>query len=284
MEGESEMLMDEEIIIIYCLCDDFLKMSKKYVDPQEKMSDSEVMTTALVAALYFGGNFEKAISLLKEPRYIPNMLSRSRFNRRLHKIKEEFITLFDTIGLYWKNINTENIYIIDSFPISVCDNCRISRAKIYRSEAYRGNIASKKRYFYGVRIHMIVTKQGQPVEFFVAPGSFADVSALKVFNFDLPENSTIYGDKAYNNYVIEDIMLISANIKLLPIRKNNSLRPLHQCIEYIQRLYRKMVEVTGSIIERILPKSIHAVTAEGFELKVILFVLACSMNYYLNSL
>jgi hypothetical protein len=33
-----------------------------------------------------------------------------------------------------------------------------------------------------------------------------------------------------------------------------------------------MVETAGSLLERLLPKSIHAVTAEGFELKVALFV------------
>lgn len=34
---------------------------------------------------------------------------------------------------------------------------------------------------------------------------------------------------------------------------------------------RKIVETTGSLVERLLPKSIHAVTAKGFELKVALF-------------
>jgi hypothetical protein len=35
-----------------------------------------------------------------------------------------------------------------------------------------------------------------------------------------------------------------------------------------------MIQTTGSLIERILPKSIHAVTTVGFELKVSWFVLA----------
>jgi hypothetical protein len=35
--------------------------------------------------------------------------------------------------------------------------------------------------------------------------------------------------------------------------------------------YRYTVETTGSMIERILPKHIHAVTAAGFELKVAFF-------------
>jgi len=47
----------------------------------------------------------------------------------------------------------------------------------------------------------------------------------------------------------------------------------------LQARGRKIVETTGSLIERLLPKSIHAVTAQGFELKVMLFVLAVSASY-----
>ncbi len=43
--------------------------------------------------------------------------------------------------------------------------------------------------------------------------------------------------------------------------------------------YRKMIETTGSLIEQLLPKHIHAVTSRGFELKITLFVLACSLNF-----
>ena len=56
------------------------------------MSDTEVMTTAIVAALFFGGNFTTACDFLKTHKYILNMLSKSRFNRRLHRIKHQFIT------------------------------------------------------------------------------------------------------------------------------------------------------------------------------------------------
>ncbi|MGD8405642.1 MAG: hypothetical protein PVJ21_18430 [Anaerolineales bacterium] len=47
----------------------------------------------------------------------------------------------------------------------------------------------------------------------------------------------------------------------------------------LQSTVRKIVETTGSLIERLLPKSIYAVTAKGFELKVVLFILACSINF-----
>jgi hypothetical protein len=39
-----------------------------------------------------------------------------------------------------------------------------------------------------------------------------------------------------------------------------------------------MSETVGSLLERMLPKTIHTVTAAGFALKVFLFVLTYSIN------
>ena len=49
-------------------------------------------------------------------------------------------------------------------------------------------------------------------------------------------------------------------------------------IAYVQHYYRKRIETVGSLIERLLPKTMHAVTAQGYELKVFLFGLAYSLN------
>ena len=270
--------MDTQIVVVFCLCDDMLKALHHFEDGQCQMTDAEVMTTAIVAMLYFKGNFRLASQYLCEHGYIPNMLSRSRFNRRLHRIAELFLTLFLRLAEHWKNLNERSVYVIDSYPIAVCDNYRIPRSKIYHGEDFRGYIASKKRYFYGLRIHIMVTEQGEPVEFFLAPGAFSDTSALQLYQFDLPEQSWITGDKAYNDYTMEDLMR-EAGVELLPLRKKNSLRPVPPYMTYLQHSIRKIVETTGSLIERLLPKSIHAVTAKGFELKVALFVLACSINF-----
>jgi len=270
--------MDTQIIVVFCLCADMLKSLHHQEDRQCRMSDAEVMTTAIIAMLYFKGNFCLASQYLYEHHYIPNMLGRSRFNRRLHRIADLFLTLFLRLGETWKKLNEKSIYVIDSYPIAVCDNYRIQRSKIYRGEDFRGYIASKKRYFYGLRIHILVTEQGEPVEFFLEPGAFSDTSALGLYNFDLPTGSFVTGDKAYNNYTIEDVMR-EAGLELIPLRKKNSLRPVPAYMTYFQACIRKIIETTGSLIERLLPKSIHAVTAKGFEIKVALFVLACSLNF-----
>jgi Transposase DDE domain len=270
--------VDGQITAIYSLCDDVLKTLPHSEDPQCRMSDAEVMTTAIVAALYFGGNLERARGLLAQPTYIPRMLSKSRFNRRLHALEGLLIYVFQVLGEVFKQLNASSVYLIDSFPIPACDNIRIPRSKRYRKECYRGYTASKRRYFYGVKLYLVVTAHGEPVEMVLAPGSTADVSALPAFNFDLPQGSTLYSDSAFTLYYLEDVMREAAGINFSPMRKKNSTRPVPAYIAYLQARGRKMVETAGSLVARLLPKSIHAVTSRGFELKIMLFVLAYAIS------
>ena len=272
--------MDEKIIAMYCLCDALLQAMHHRTDPQCKMSDAEVMTTALTAALFLRGTLESARMMLKQHGYIPHMLSKSHFSRRLHRLKETFILLFKLLGAVWKKLNAEAIYIIDSLPMAVCDNIRIPRAKLYSEEQFRGYLPSKKRYFYGVNVHLLVTKDGHPVEFFLTHGGLGDVDALTCYACDVPAGSIIYADRAYNDYEIEDLLQEAEHIALVPMRKKNSKRALPPYVSFVQHYYRKMIATVGSLIEQTLPKSIHAVTPQGFDLKVVLFVVAYSLSCY----
>jgi hypothetical protein len=85
-------------------------------------------------------------------------------------MKDILLVLFDLLAQTWKTLNQHAIYVIDSIPIAVCDNSRIRRSKIYSHEDFRGYQASKKRYFYGLKVPLMVTQGGQPVECFLTPG------------------------------------------------------------------------------------------------------------------
>jgi hypothetical protein len=270
--------MDDTILAIYCLCDDLLKALHHREDPQCEMSDAEVMTTALVAALFFGGNTEHARHLLAAPRFMPRMLSKSRLSRRLHRLVPRFELLFAQLAEAWKQLHRTSIYLIDTFPVPALDNLRIRDARLYHDEAFRGYIRSKRRYFYGLRLCLLTTATGEPVEVFFLPGSLSDGEAVKRYRYDLPEGSIVYADRGCTDYTTEDLLEEAQGVHLSAMRKTNSTRPVPPWIAYLQFHGRKMVETAGSLISQLLPKSIHAVTPQGFELKVFLFVLAYSIN------
>jgi hypothetical protein len=58
--------MEDEITTVYCLCEDLLKAMGIHEDPQVRMSNAEVMITALTASLFFSGNYERSREFLSE--------------------------------------------------------------------------------------------------------------------------------------------------------------------------------------------------------------------------
>ena len=270
--------MQDTIITMFCLCDDFLKANGCADDRQCRVSTAQVMTTPLVAAAFFGGNLALTRRFLVAHGYFHHDLSASRFCRRLHAIRQEWWhTLFRVLGEGFVRSNTAHHYVVDSVPIPVCDNIRIRRCKLFTGQAHRGYLASKKRYFYGLKVHLLITGAGEPVEFVLAPGAEADVQVFKDFDLDLPTGSTIYADKAYTDYAWEDL-LCEAGITLQAQRKKNSKRPVSLCLEFVAKPIRQNIETAFSQVTLRFPKHIHAVTAQGFVLKIICFLLAYSFE------
>ncbi|MBE9170855.1 IS982 family transposase [Pleurocapsales cyanobacterium LEGE 06147] len=263
---------------IYAIVDDLLKAIGHKEDCRITMSDAEVITSALVAAKYFGGNQEQACKYLRVDGLIPQMLSKSRFYRRWQRLFLPLLDLFDYLGQILKSLNSSSEYLLDSFPIPVCDNIRIPKSKLVREREYRGYLAAKKRYFYGIRVQLLSTAHGIPVEFVFLPGAANDTRGLKALPFNLPSHSIVYCDSGYTDYGIEDDFQKQENIFLQVMRKGNSRRPDPPWIAYIKQHQRHLVETVFSQITRLFPKSIHAVTLDGFLMKVTAFILVFTLE------
>lgn len=278
--------MKDTITLIYCLCDDTFKAMGYQDDPQARVSSAQVMTVPLVAARFFGGKVELARVFLLEHGYIVQPLSKSRLNRRLHGVPLSlWLMLFDLLGEVFKTLNPNQLYTVDSMPIASCDNIRIRRCRLFAGEnaqdkeTHRGYCASKKRYFFGLKVHLLITGRGQPVEFVLTAGSIADVSGLKRLPLDLPEGAKVHGDRAYTDYQEEDLLLEAGGIILQSQRKANAKRVVPPWLEALARPVRQRVETTFSQVESLLPHHIHAVTDRGFVLKLMCFLLAVSFRY-----
>ena len=270
--------MVNEIIVVYAIVDDLLKAIGHREDIRCQMSDAEIITTALVAAMFFNGNHKQACEYMKEHKFISRMLEKSRFNRRLHRLSMLINDLFHQLGMIIKYLSKDTEYLLDSFPVPLCDNIRIFNAKLIHSEQFRGYIASKKRYFYGVRVQLLTTKTGIPVEFVLLPGSANDVRALNALPLNLPPHSEVYADSAYTDYGAEDDLKQSETIELKVMRKKKSKRPDSPCQQYIKQQTRHYIETVFSSITRVFPKSIHAVTYDGFLLKLEAFLMAFTLQ------
>jgi hypothetical protein len=270
--------MIDNVVALYSIMDDLLKAIGHREDLREELTDAEVITTALTAALYFGGNLETSRDFMMETGLMPRMLSRSRLCRRLHRVADLTLNLFHQLGLVLKQANVSTQYLVDSFPVPVCDNIRIRRCRIVQGEEFRGKIASKRRYFYGVKVHVVATAAGWPVELAFVPGRANDTRGLGVLPLELPAGSEVFMDSAYTDYSAEDAAREADQVTFATCRKKNSQRRGEPAQEYYKTLMRKRIETVFSQITSWFPRHIHAVSLRGFLMKVSFFIIAFTLD------
>lgn len=273
--------MADKTIAIYCFFDDFFKAMGRQTDAHCKVNDAQIATTALMAALKFYGNHASALDYMCQHHQMAS-IDKSTFNRRLHRLETALLTIFRALGLSLKELNTSARYVIDSFPVAVCRNCRIPVCKLLTGKAYRGYNEAKKEYFYGFKIQLLMTADGLPVDYYVTAGSFHDATALQAMHLEVPAGSIVYGDSGYTDYEQEDLYAECEAITLAVHRRKNSKRADEAWQRYLKKVFRKPIETVISTIENRFPRKIHAVTAQGFLLKVFLFILADTVDKCLD--
>lgn len=276
--------MTDYTIAIYCFMDDYLRIVQPArVDARRKTNDAQILTIGILSAQYFYGNQHTAYQYMRQHHGMAQ-LDKSNLNRHLHRLTEVLISLFMALGRSLKELNTQSRYLIDSFPVAVCKNIRIKRNKLLKGEeVYRGYNASKKQYFYGFKVQVVTTEEGTPVDYYITAGSIHDNTALQAMHLDLPEGSEVYADSAYLNYEEEDLYEECEQMRLLVERKSNSKRKDSASMRFLKKYYRKRIETSFSEITAHFPNKIHAVTPQGFLLKIILFIFAFTFKKTLSA-
>lgn len=274
--------MEEQIIMIFCLCDDYIRSVGHKDWCNAKWSTTEVMTCWVVAMRYFYGNVNRARQYLLENGFMSRGFTLSALLKRVHKMPHIWwVDMLEFIQSWGKRNGMPQDYIVDAFPVSVCHNIRIQRCRIFQGEAFRGYNASKRVYFYGLKATVITTTEGCPVRAILCPGREHDNVPFEYMELNLPEGSNIYGDAAYCDEDHERRRFQEENTRIIADRKSNSNRPI-ALEDYVNLRYlRKTIETTFSMITNLMPRKIHAITPQGFELKILGYILAVAISFVL---
>lgn len=272
--------MIDQIITIYCICDEVCKVFELRDDPQCKMSTPEVMAFSIISAHSYGCNYRFTRLISIHLRLFSKILSLSQLVRRIHKIPiQVWVMVFSALQIFLRN-KTNNIFIVDSFPVPAYRNHKSFRARIFNKREYHGYNASKKQYFFGIKVHMIIDTDGVPIEFCFTPANTADVKALHFFDMDLPRESYLLGDKAYNNYYFEDMIKNLKNIQVLSKRNSRHKRQHSGENNKLIKKYRNRIETVFSCITNRIPRRIQVRTEKGFCLKMFFFIIAYMLSLH----
>lgn len=114
--------MREQTVVRYCFLADLLTLTRpiwaRPADPRRRLNDAQVLTTALVAARFFGGKLMLSQPYM-EQYWGHNKLDKSGCTRQPQALTDTLLGLFDTCGHGRKALPTEARYVIDSFPMAV---------------------------------------------------------------------------------------------------------------------------------------------------------------------
>ncbi len=74
-------------------------------------------------------------------------------------------------------------------------------------------------YFHGVKLHIVASNKGYIKEFFITPGSVQDINGFYGLPLNLEKGATLYADRGYTDYEIEDLLKELEKTNLMPIRE-----------------------------------------------------------------
>lgn len=260
--------MDDYFIVsvyvtVATICDQFVPPAKY----KPKMTVAEIVLVAIVAARYFNNNLERTLILMSQTGYIPSQrrLSVSRYNRQLH----QHLDVLELCLAVLMTVTREGgeAFILDSMPVPTCKRARARRCRKVTGRLFCGWCEAKKEKFFGWRLHLVCDPNGLPVQFVMLPGSLHDLTPIYELSVELPPDSALYGDKAYNDAIAEAILLADG-VRLIPIRRTNMHQQHDWADEYDLRLYRKGVETVNSQLESMGINRLRARTNNGFFIKV----------------
>ncbi len=108
------------------------------------------------------------------------------------------------------------IAFVDSTPLAVCHNRRISRHRVFKDLAARGK--NTMGWFYGFKLHLIVNDLGELLAVHLTPGNVDDRKPIGGMTEDL--FGKLFGDKGYDSQALFETLYERGLELVTTLRKN----------------------------------------------------------------
>lgn len=171
--------------------------------------------------------------------------------------------------------------IIDSFPVPVCQPIRNYRAKIFRGYANIGYKATKKIYFYGFKVHAIVSDDGYILDYVVTKASVHDArETVELMENTHPSNYYLLGDEGYLGKELHQQLKQMGYELWTPYRKNMTGAKKHN--DHQLMAIRRTIESDFSLLTYYNAENNRARSLIGFQSRLEIAILAYNLAYCLE--
>ncbi|MBI3659086.1 IS982 family transposase [Candidatus Acetothermia bacterium] len=261
--------LDTFLSILYAIVDDFYQISCLPLlgpkpGPAPQLADSEVLTLTLAQQL-LGFETERAFLSFAAGNLrhlFPRLLDQSQFNRRaralvwaLERIRRQAL---QELGACW-----ERYRLVDTAPVPVMKLCRFSRTSLFLGEATVGYCASKKEYYAGFKLALLVTLDGVITAFDLVPAHTDERAAVEQL-LNPAGHLVVLGDKGFIGQEWQaDWHERRGHLILTPKRCNQKIQNPLALDRLMQRSRRLVETVIDQLKEHLCLERTHAKTLLG---------------------
>lgn len=213
----------------------------------------------------------------------PRLIDRSNFNRRRKRLYPFTEELNQHLA---DNLNeSEDVYLVDSIPIPVCQIAREKRSKIckenFETAPDKGYSAVSKSYYYGYKLHLVTSVRGIFHSMDLTKASVHDVHYLSEVKNSGLSTCTLIADKGYLSSTYQVDLFNSCQVNLqTPKRANQGRKPY----PFIYKRVRKRIETLFSqLCDQFMLKRNYAKTNLGLSIRILSKITAVTLLQYINS-
>ncbi len=244
--------MKKDITELYVFVDNFCKLTEKYINwhilgnkpkitREVRLSNGELVTIMLLYHQSPIKNF-KAFCYYTLPYYkadFPKLLSYNRLVELMPRVLHLFSAL-----LKFLLVKQTNESYVDSTPLEVCGSKRTKSHKVFCSIANLGK--TTKGWFYGLKLHIIITTKGELVDVKLTSGNVDDRKALLGMTRYL--SGLLFADKGYLGKNIFQA-LWDLGIKLVTGLRKNMKNKFISTYEKIMLRKRSLIESVFNVLK-----------------------------------
>lgn len=233
--------LDSLLIALYVAIDDLLNRPPRRRGRLPKLSDSELVCLAAAQVLLGCASEQRWLRFawVRLGHLFPYLPQQPGYNKRLR-------ALAPVLGRVLRQLAEQTpswcdrLRLLDATPLP----CAASRETVERSAlreiAGYGYCASHSRYFWGLKLYLLTTPDGIPVEWCLANPKLgeAEVAEALLDRNTVHEGQVIVSDKGFADRFLENHLVELGAVLVRPDRKDErprfgSLGPVRQWIESI---------------------------------------------------
>lgn len=246
--------MKKDITECFTIVDDFCKqydlfLQKQTLPTQRKLTRvpglaiSEIMTIILLFHQSPAKNFKYFYTsyLQQYTAEFPNLPAYNRFIELQQRCLGHFHALLTILCAMEE---TTDLGYIDSTPIPVCHNKRISRHKVFKGLAAKSK--STMGWFFGLKLHLIINEKGGLLSAQLTPGNVDDRKPVEQMTTKLV--GLLFADKGYIDEKLFHA-LYERGLKLVTGIKKSMKNKLLSMREKILLRKRSIIETVNGVLK-----------------------------------